>query len=60
MADINTRPYANSYSGLVNQAIAAGVVVTLAFGGHELMKRQRRGNHVPAQGLGSVETWEFG
>jgi hypothetical protein len=60
MADLSSRPYADSYSGLVNQAIAACIVVSLAFGGHELMKRQRRGDRVPAQGLGSVETWGFG
>jgi hypothetical protein len=54
------RPYAKSYSGLVNQAIAAAVVSVICFGGQELFKRARRGRVTKGAGLGSVESWGFG
>jgi hypothetical protein len=57
---LEKRPYAKDYSGLINQAAVAGIVAVLCFGGQELLKRRRRGKVVPAAGLGSVESWEFG
>jgi hypothetical protein len=58
--DVHDRPYAKDYSGLVNQAAAAGIVAFLCLSAHELMKRKRRGKPTKASGLGSVESWEFG
>jgi hypothetical protein len=54
------RAIATSYSGLINQAAVAGIVAVLCFGGQELLKRRRRGKVMPGNGLGSVESWEFG
>jgi hypothetical protein len=45
-------------SGLLNQSVFAVCVAGICIISHELMKRKRRGRKV--EGLGSVESWEFG
>jgi len=62
MADVQNRPFAKDYSGLVNQTIISGVVLALGTTSFELMKRARRGEKErrAKTGMGSVETWGFG
>jgi hypothetical protein len=65
MATIQDRAFSRNYSGLRNQFAVGGVLVALCLTGYELMRRMRRGRGLHAQeqkgdGVGSVETWEFG
>jgi hypothetical protein len=62
MATIQDRAFATDYSGLVNQAVIAGAVLTLGIAISEINKRGRRGrkDRWKKDGPGSVETWEFG
>jgi hypothetical protein len=63
MADVSTRPYSKDYSGLVNQAGYGALLFTTCWIGYELMRRTRRSKGEGKKwkdGLGSVETWEFG
>ncbi|KAG2066463.1 DUF221-domain-containing protein [Suillus decipiens] len=60
MADIQTRPFSKDYSGLINQSVIAIALVTVSVTSHEIMKRRRRRLHTQPEGLGSVESWEFG
>jgi hypothetical protein len=62
MATIQDRPFATDYSGLVNQTVIAGVVFAFGVTVFEIFKRRRRGKKDKRRkdGLGSVETWEFG
>lgn len=59
MADIFQRPFSKDYSGLINQSVLAGCIITICVTSHELMKRKRRGKK-HEKPLGSVESWEFG
>jgi hypothetical protein len=45
-------------SGLSNQSVIAVCIAGICIACHEFMKRKRRKNNV--EGLGSVESWEFG
>lgn len=59
-----TPPYTSSdeqrhYSGLINQSVIAAVIFVVCITSHEHMKRKRRGKH-QQEGLGSVESWQFG
>lgn len=47
-------------SGLINQSVVAGVIFLITISAHEFMKRKRRGKVPTGEGLGSVESWEFG
>ncbi|KAI0061410.1 hypothetical protein BV25DRAFT_1916791 [Artomyces pyxidatus] len=58
MATLQDRPFSKDYSGLINQSVIAGCIVGILVTAHEFMKRKRRGR--PVEGLGSVESWEFG
>lgn len=49
-----------STSGLVNQSVITIVVAVISVTSHEILKRRRRGLHIQPEGLGSVESWEFG
>ncbi|KAG1906688.1 uncharacterized protein F5891DRAFT_476392 [Suillus fuscotomentosus] len=60
MADIQTRLFSKDYSGLVNQSVITIVVAVMSVMSHEILKRRRRGLHIQPEGLGSVESWEFG
>ncbi|KAG0700120.1 hypothetical protein DFH29DRAFT_933566 [Suillus ampliporus] len=60
MGDIQTRPFSKDYSGLIDQSIIAVVLAVVSVTSHEIMKRKRRGRHTQLEGLGSVESWEFG
>ena len=64
MATIYDRAAVRDFDGLVNQAIAAGGILTLCVGLFEVMRRKRRGRGLKRKPgddpLGSVETWEFG
>ncbi|KAI8986240.1 DUF221-domain-containing protein [Trametes punicea] len=60
MATIQNRPFSKDYSGLINQSVVAGVIILITVSAHEIMKRRRRGRRQHGQGLGSVESWEFG
>ncbi|KZT41882.1 DUF221-domain-containing protein [Sistotremastrum suecicum HHB10207 ss-3] len=64
MATIQDRPFAKSYSGLVNQSVIAGAVITICITAFEIMKRVRRGRgkgkDATKDGIESVETWQFG
>ncbi|KAG2153124.1 uncharacterized protein EDB93DRAFT_1136745 [Suillus bovinus] len=60
MADIQTRPFSKDYSGLINQTVIAIVLAIVSVTSHEIMKRKRRGFRTQLEGLGSVESWEFG
>ncbi len=65
MADVNTRPYSTNYSGLVNQAGYGMLLLSACWIGYELMRYTRRSKGKREgkkwnDGLGSVETWEFG
>ncbi|KAF9242543.1 hypothetical protein BU15DRAFT_86750 [Melanogaster broomeanus] len=59
MGDIQDRPFSKDYSGLINQSVIALGLTVICVASHEVMKRRRRGHH-PAEGLGSVESWQFG
>ncbi|KIJ64508.1 hypothetical protein HYDPIDRAFT_90493 [Hydnomerulius pinastri MD-312] len=59
MGDIQTRPFSKDYSGLINQSVIAIGLAAICITSHEVMKRRRRGPH-PPEGLGSVESWQFG
>lgn len=59
MGDIQNRPFSKDYSGLINQSVIAVGITVLCVGCYEVMKRRRRGPH-PPEGLGSVESWQFG
>ncbi|KAI0087845.1 hypothetical protein BDY19DRAFT_892588 [Irpex rosettiformis] len=59
MATLNDRPFSKDYSGLINQSVIAVVIFAICITSHECMKRKRRGLHAQ-EGLGSVESWEFG
>lgn len=59
MGDIQNRPFSKDYSGLIDQSIIAVGITILCVGCHEVMKSRRRGPH-PPEGLGSVESWQFG
>jgi hypothetical protein len=48
----------HTHSGLLNQSVFAVCFAGICIVSHELMKRKRRGSKV--EGLGSVESWEFG
>ncbi|KAK7681546.1 hypothetical protein QCA50_015278 [Cerrena zonata] len=61
MATIQSRPFSKNYSGLVNQSVIAVGIFVVCITSHELMRRKRRGKRYrKSEGLGSVETWEFG
>ncbi|KAG1745993.1 uncharacterized protein EDB91DRAFT_1120093 [Suillus paluster] len=60
MGDIQTRPFSKDYSGLINQSVIAVALAVVSVTSHEIMKRKRRGRHIQLEGLGSVESWEFG
>ncbi|KAG7440881.1 uncharacterized protein BT62DRAFT_567336 [Guyanagaster necrorhizus] len=60
MGDIQTRPFSKNYSGLINQSVIAVGITVLCVGGHEYMKRKRRGKKQYEDGLGSRESWQFG
>ncbi|KAH9846366.1 DUF221-domain-containing protein [Lenzites betulinus] len=60
MATIQNRPFSKDYSGLINQSVVAGAIFLITISAHELMKRKRRGKRHDGEGLGSVESWEFG
>ncbi len=49
-----------AYSGLINQSVVAGGILLITISAHEFMRRKRRGKGPFKEGLGSVETWEFG
>ncbi|EPQ54451.1 hypothetical protein GLOTRDRAFT_121604 [Gloeophyllum trabeum ATCC 11539] len=57
---IESRPFSKNYSGLVNQSVVGVGLLVVCVSAHEFMKRKRRGNHRGEEGLGSVESWEFG
>ncbi|THH20111.1 hypothetical protein EW146_g1190 [Bondarzewia mesenterica] len=59
MATIDDRPFSKNYSGLINQSVIAVCLGAVCITAHEIMKRKRRGRR-RVDGLGSVETWEFG
>ncbi|KAF8835644.1 DUF221-domain-containing protein [Paxillus ammoniavirescens] len=59
MSDIQTRPFSKDYSGLINQSVIAVGLAVICITSYEVLKRRRRGPH-PPQGLGSVESWQFG
>ncbi|KAH7885331.1 hypothetical protein F5I97DRAFT_1956518 [Phlebopus sp. FC_14] len=59
MGDIQTRPFSKDYSGLINQSVIAIGLAAICITSHEVLKRRRRGTH-PQEGLGSVESWQFG
>ncbi|KAI0697898.1 hypothetical protein BC835DRAFT_1336744 [Cytidiella melzeri] len=59
MATIGDRPFSKDYSGLINQSVIAVVIFTICITSHDLMKRKRRGKE-RREGLGSVESWQFG
>ncbi|KAI0247633.1 hypothetical protein BJV78DRAFT_904502 [Lactifluus subvellereus] len=58
MATLDKRPFSNDYSGLLNQSVFTVCIAGICIISHDIMKRKRRGNKV--EGLGSVESWEFG
>ncbi|KAI0075096.1 hypothetical protein K474DRAFT_1600449 [Panus rudis PR-1116 ss-1] len=61
MATIQERPFSKNYSGLINQSVIAVGIFVVCITSHELMRRKRRGKKWKNQeGLGSVESWEFG
>ncbi|KAF8578198.1 hypothetical protein K439DRAFT_1663846 [Ramaria rubella] len=65
MATIQDRAFSRDYSGLRNQLEVAAVLITACLVGYELMRRKRRGRGLGQyaeikEGVGSVETWEFG
>ncbi|CDO75297.1 hypothetical protein BN946_scf184654.g5 [Trametes cinnabarina] len=60
MATIQNRPFSKDYSGLINQSVVAGVIILITVSAHEVMKRKRRGKSPHGEGLGSIESWEFG
>ncbi|KAG2338484.1 hypothetical protein BDR05DRAFT_969182 [Suillus weaverae] len=60
MADIQNRPFSKDYSGLLNQSVITIALAVVSVTSHEIMKRRRRGLHTQLEGLGSVESWEFG
>ncbi|RDX49881.1 hypothetical protein OH76DRAFT_1349897 [Lentinus brumalis] len=60
MATIQNRPFSKDYSGLINQSVVAGGILLITISAHEFMRRKRRGKGPFKEGLGSVETWEFG
>ncbi|KAI0671009.1 DUF221-domain-containing protein [Trametes maxima] len=60
MATIQNRPFSKDYSGLINQSVVAGGILLITVSAHEFMKRKRRGKRWNNEGLGSVESWEFG
>ncbi|KAI1793237.1 hypothetical protein LXA43DRAFT_231356 [Ganoderma leucocontextum] len=60
MATIQNRPFSKDYSGLINQSVVAGGIFLVTITAHECMRRRRRGKGPHGQGLGSVESWEFG
>lgn len=65
MADVKSRlsPFSTNYSGLVNQAGYGTLLLSACWIGYELMRYTRRskgGGQKWKDGLGSVETWEFG
>lgn len=62
MATVQDRPFAKDYSGLVNQTVVAGVIFALGTTSFEIMKRARRlkKEKRAKEGMGSVESWEFG
>lgn len=59
MSDIETRSFSQDYSGLIDQSIIAAGLAVICVASHEVLKRRRRGTH-PPDGLGSVESWQFG
>ncbi|KAH9950604.1 DUF221-domain-containing protein [Amylocystis lapponica] len=59
MATIQDRPFSKDYSGLINQSVIAGIILLVTTTWHETMKRKRRGLR-RGEGLGSVESWQFG
>ncbi|TBU27050.1 hypothetical protein BD311DRAFT_666174 [Dichomitus squalens] len=60
MATIQNRPFSKDYSGLINQSVVAGGILLVTITAHEIMRRKRRGKGPHDEGLGSVESWEFG
>ena len=46
-------------SGLINQSVIAVAIFAICITSHEYMKRKRRGKY-DKEGLGSVESWQFG
>ncbi|KAL4246638.1 CSC1 family protein [Abortiporus biennis] len=61
MATIQERPFSKDYSGLINQSVVAVGILVIAISSHEYMRRKRRGDRWnKAEGLGSVESWQFG
>ncbi|OJA09613.1 hypothetical protein AZE42_01404 [Rhizopogon vesiculosus] len=60
MSDIQDRLFSKDYSGLINQSLIAIVLAVVSVTSHEIMKRKRRGHHAQLEGLGSVESWQFG
>ncbi|VDC00686.1 unnamed protein product [Peniophora sp. CBMAI 1063] len=60
MATLEDRPFSKDYSGLENQSVIAGGLVVFCLIASAIMKRKRRAGARYAQGLGSVESWEFG
>ena len=65
MATIQDRSFSRDYNGLRSQFAVGGVLAVFCLAGYELMRRRRRGRglHIQQQtreGIGSVETWEFG
>ncbi|KAI0714066.1 hypothetical protein C8T65DRAFT_738952 [Cerioporus squamosus] len=60
MATIQNRPFSKDYSGLINQSVVAGGILLVTISAHEFMRRKRRGKGPFKEGLGSVESWEFG
>ncbi|KAL4081093.1 hypothetical protein J3A83DRAFT_4204650 [Scleroderma citrinum] len=59
MGDIQNRPFSKDYSGLIDQSVIAIGITLVCVASYEVMKRRRRGPH-PPEGLGSVESWQFG
>ncbi|KAI6128844.1 hypothetical protein EV401DRAFT_1930665 [Pisolithus croceorrhizus] len=59
MGDIETRSFSEDYSGLIDESIIAVGLAVICITSHEVIKRRRRGTH-PPDGLGSVESWQFG
>lgn len=64
MATIQDRAFSHDYNGLRSQFAVGGVLTIICLTGYELMRRKRRGRGLRSQeqtqGVGSVETWEFG
>lgn len=59
MGDIETRTFSKDYSGLIDQSIIAIGLTVICVASYEVLYRRRRGFH-PPDGLGSVESWQFG